>query len=130
MGVLGIKKMIVGGNVTGANYLVGADLGSNGAIDGSDSGDDVFSSGRIGVVDIRGQMINSFIGSGVSTTDAILGNSDDQLQSGSFIQAITIRRGMTHSAFAAAILPTKVIINNKSVKTAGNPAFITVVSGG
>ena len=58
---------------------------------------------------------------GVSSTDDVLGNSDDQLDSSSFIQAITVAKGMSHSAFAAAHLPVKATISHKSVPTATTP---------
>jgi hypothetical protein len=125
LGVGNINRFIVGGNMTGATYLAGANLGADGKLDGDVEGDDTFTTGRFGLIEIRGKMINSTIGAGLRTDDAIIGNADDQLSSSGQIDTIIVKHGMTSSHFVAAHMPKKANVNFRDITTAGNPSFIS-----
>jgi hypothetical protein len=125
LGVANVGRFIVGGDVTGATYLAGANLGADGKLDGDVNGDDSFTSGRWGLIEIRGKMINSTIAAGLRTGDGIIGNGDDQLSSGGQIDTIIVKHGMTSSHFAAVKMPKKANVNFKDISTANNPNFIT-----
>jgi hypothetical protein len=124
LGAANIRRMSIGGNLTGATYLAGANLGNNGLVDGQSNGD-TFAAGRIGLIEVLGQMVNSHVGAGFSTDDNIIGNADDRVLSGGSIETIIINGGMTNSIFYAAQFPTKAKIHFKQITTAGNGNFVT-----
>lgn len=119
-----IKRMIVGGNLVGATYLAGASLGANGVLDGT-SVDDTFTAAHIGLIEVRGQMINSNVAAGMQTTDGIIGNSDDQLASSGQIDTIIVKHGIINSHFITAHMPTRANVLFKNISTAGNSVFIS-----
>jgi hypothetical protein len=120
----GIRRLEVGGDLVNAKYMAGADFGNNGQLDGS-AIDDFFQAGHIGVVRIMGRMINSEVTAGLSTQDAVIGNSDDQLDPSSAIETIFVNHAVNNSHFRAAKLPTKATLQFKQVKTASNPIFVS-----
>lgn len=120
----GIRRLEIAGDLVNAKYMAGADLGSNGKLDGL-QGDDFFQTGRIGVVRIMGRMINSEITAGLSTQDAVIGNSDDQLDPSSSIETIFVNHAVTNSHFRAAKLPAKASMQFKQVNTKNNPIFVS-----
>jgi hypothetical protein len=120
----GIRRLEVGGDLVNATYMAGADLGSDGKLDGL-LGDDFFQAGRIGTVRIMGRMINSEVTAGLSTQDAVIGNSDDQLDPSSGIEIIFVNHAVTNSHFRAAKLPAKASIQFKQVSTKNDPIFVS-----
>lgn len=126
LGVGNIRRLIVKGDVRDARYLIGANLGADGQLQGT-SGGDSFASGRIGVLEIRGRMIRSVIGTGVGTQNAVLGDADDRLTDGS-IDDIEVRRGFDATSFIITKTPpTSIKVNFVAKRSADEPHILTAL---
>ena len=107
-----IAAITVAKDFTDSILLAGADLGTDRELGG---GDDTFAVGSIGKVGIGGNVTNSAIGAGLSTTNAILKDSDDSiLGSAASVIAGLIIKGTADPAsyFAAGKFASKVSINS------------------
>jgi len=122
-----IRRIIVGGDMHDATYLIGANLGDDARLGGTGINADQFAGGRVSVLEIRGRMENSIFASSLGTVDDILLNEDDRLVpgQGNQIDSITIRRGMFNSTIVAPGLPQRASINFRPVITYRDPRFIS-----
>ncbi len=123
LAVGGIRRATIKGDVVNATYLIGANLGANVQLDGTNGGDQ-FNAGGVGVLVIRGKMRDSIIAAGLGTLDAQLLNDDDRLVPGGFMNSIEVYKGMTNSFFIAETLPTKAKISFRNVTTDNDARFI------
>ncbi|HYE60435.1 MAG TPA: hypothetical protein VD997_00435 [Phycisphaerales bacterium] len=119
-----VRRLIIGGNVTNANILVGANLGADGRLGGTGANQDTFQAGAVGILEIRGGVSNSVIAAGLQTTDATLLDEDDRVIQGGFFSAINVRRQVTNSKFVGETIPQRARINGRVVNTANNAIFV------
>jgi hypothetical protein len=92
-----IGNMIVA-SLTNAKVLSGAMPGPDNAFAGSGDTDDVFSSGAINNLVVRGAITNSIIGAGVNPNDGVFGNGNDTIISGAASRIGTLRAATADSA--------------------------------
>ena len=74
-----IASITVAKNITDSILLAGATFGADGALGG---GDDTFATGKIGAIAIGGNVTESLIGAGYSSTNATFGDGDDTILGG------------------------------------------------
>ena len=116
-----IGSMRIGGSLTNADILAGADFGGDGRL-GND--DDFFGSGILTSLIVTGSVTNSVIAAGLAPLGTDLLGPGTTLQGKSAIRAIAIS-GLVdgESKFLSISLPAKVRINNGLVATAGDVNF-------
>lgn len=102
-------------SLTNAEVLSGAMPGPDNAFSGSGDTDDVFSSGAINSLVVRGAMTNSVVGAGVNPNDGVFGNGNDTIIGGAASRIGTLRAGTADSAshfeagaFGKVFLPQQV----------------------
>ena len=113
-----IGSLIVGGNVTGAVVLSGANLGSDSKLGGSGIAADSFSASSIGQIKIAGAVSNSTFGKGLNPVDNVFRNGNDTVIGGaaSRIGSISVKHGVDAisrfyaGAFKKVKAPGKVVI--------------------
>lgn len=100
----------IGGNVTGAHILAGADFGDDGRPGGADADADTFGPGSIASLKVAGQITNSLIGAGFTPADGVFGNDDDGVLGGaaSRLGALSAGSADETTTFWAGTFPTSV----------------------
>ncbi|HEV7297727.1 MAG TPA: hypothetical protein VGN72_00055 [Tepidisphaeraceae bacterium] len=125
LAALQIKSITVGGDVVGAQILVGAVLGDN-----AEPGDpaDTYVGGTIGKVTVRGAMSGgSVIAAGLQAGAGNVLSGDETLLSdqASSIRSVVIRGGIADDCrIVAPTLPAKAILGRVRVTTAESPHFM------
>ncbi len=122
-----IDTLFVGGSLSGAVIVAGADLGSDAAVGGTGPAADRFGTGQIDVIRVMGSMTNSLIAAGLDPVDNRFLNGDDRfIDAFSRLGNILIRGQATGSSFAAPKLPARASINGGLVSTSSDSRFVTV----
>jgi hypothetical protein len=109
-----IGNMIVA-SLTNAKVLAGATPGPDNAFAGSGDADDVFSSGAINSLVVRGAIASSVVGAGVNPVNGVFGDGNDTITGGAASRIGTLRAatadGASHfeaGAFGKVLLPQRV----------------------
>jgi uncharacterized delta-60 repeat protein len=98
----GVIGSVTAANLNSARILSGANLGTDGAIGGTNSDADSFGAGSIGTIKVTGHITSSFIGAGVNPVDSTFGNDNDvSAGPGSVIHAISAKAADSASRFEA-----------------------------
>lgn len=102
-------------SLTNANLLSGAMPGPDNAFAGSGDTDDVFSSGAIDSLTVRGAITDSVIAAGVNPVDGLIGNGNDTIIGGAASRIGRLRAATADSAsrfeagaFGNVLLPQKI----------------------
>lgn len=99
----GVIGGVAAASLNDARILSGANLGTDGAIGGTNSDADSFGPGSIGTIKVTGAIKSSFIGAGVNPVDSTFGNNNDiSAGSGSTIHSIVARSADSASRFEAS----------------------------
>jgi len=118
----------VGGNLQGAQLVIGADLGSDGQLGGSGTAADMFSAGNLSRVRVGGSVIDSRVWVGIDPVDGIFDNGNDRLAPGPGGEIREIAVGGLISALssiASQLLPVITRVNQSSVPTTTLPQIVT-----
>lgn len=120
-----IAALIVSKDVVDSTILAGADLGSDHALGGDN---DTFRAGSIAAVTVKGNVANSVIAAGLSTTDTVLNDDDDTIISGiaSIIGKFSIGSADAQSYFAAGKFKTAPKITKVKIDPLSDPRFLTL----
>jgi len=89
-------------SVSGATVLAGANLGSDGVLNGTGTAQDTFAAGSIGTFHINGSISSSFIGAGVNPNDGTFGNAGDTAAGAGVIRNIFAKSVDTATHFEAS----------------------------
>ncbi|MBS0198749.1 MAG: hypothetical protein JSR77_18535 [Planctomycetes bacterium] len=124
-----IQSVKIKRGASGLTLLAGAYLGEDARLGGEGLGGDVLGPGIIGTVEIKGTMVGSVVGAGLNPANSVIGDGDDRFVTipGSRVDKITVGKRMLGSAFYSPRLPGKASVNGKSLHTAGDPRFISVL---
>ncbi|HEY2588594.1 MAG TPA: sialidase family protein [Tepidisphaeraceae bacterium] len=102
-------------SLTNANVLSGAQPGPDNVFSGAGDTDDVFASGAINSLVVRGAITNSVVGAGVNPVDGVFGNGNDTIIGGAASRIGTLRAATADSAshfeagaFGNVLLPQKI----------------------
>jgi hypothetical protein len=121
-----LNDMIVGGNVSHALLLIGADLGADGEIGGSGANADTFGPGEFNGMEVGGSVTATRIRIGVDPVDGVLDDGTNTLLGGSFNNVFVIGQSLdTASSFVAGAFPIAVVVNGQLINTATNSDFHT-----
>lgn len=115
-----IASLSVGGNMTGARILAGADMGSDAALGGSAAAADSFGPGYIGKIAVAGSVTGSTILAGVDPFDGKFNDLNDVAVGGksSYIGSISISGSVdSTSRFDGGMIPSTAKIGGLSVPT-------------
>jgi hypothetical protein len=115
-----IGTVSVGGDLSSAKVLAGADFGSDGQVGGTGTAADSYRAGTIGKVKVAGQAKSSLVAAGLQPMNAVFLDSDDQVMGGSAssIGTITVRGGtdtatrFVAGSFGKAKLPGAVDVSS------------------
>ncbi len=124
-----IQSVKIRQGASGLTLLAGAYLGEDARLGGEGAGADFFGPGVIGAIEIKGPMVGSVVGAGLNPVNSVIGDGDDRFVAvpGSRVDKITVGKRMLGSAFYSPRLPGKVSVNGKSLPTAGDPRFVSVL---
>ncbi len=120
-----LLQLTVGGALSGATLVVGADLGSDGALGGAGTRADSFSTGNLSRVRVNGAVVDSTIRVGVDPVNGVFDDGNDAVLPGGRIQEFLVGGALTGSSIIAATLPQQVRVQGSLVSTATLSAFRT-----
>ncbi|MGB8170534.1 MAG: Ig-like domain-containing protein, partial [Chthoniobacteraceae bacterium] len=128
-----LGKVTIGNTISGSFILAGATLGTDRAPGGLDFAADFFQAGNIAGF-TAGTVSNSVIGAGLTSSDGIIGNDEDDLAAFAggkltTIKSFTVKTATAGSVlFAAGTFPAKVKIGAGSVTPGSDARFLTTAS--
>src|SRR5579872_1798076 len=123
-----LDNLIVGGNLSNALLLIGADLGADGKLAGTGANADHFTAGDAGFVFIGGSVSSSRIRIGVDPVDGVLDDGSNTIIGGtsSDIDQLTIGKSLDSvSTFVAGAFPKTISVGGKVINPLGNSDFHT-----
>ncbi|MCE9589858.1 MAG: hypothetical protein K8S99_04980 [Planctomycetes bacterium] len=122
-----IGAVSIGGDVTDARLLAGADLGDDAKLGGAGDNTDLFFAGTLKSLSIKGQVFGSVFGVGLDPVNGTFNDGDDIVTGKSRSTAGTISvKGAANgtSLFAAGLFKKKVTVTGTRIEPAGDPRFL------
>jgi len=107
----------VTGDATNAQFLAGADLGTDAVLGGAGAAADTFGPGTFGKLNVGGQVTNTVFAAGLDPVDGVINNGDDVLLGGaasSFDSIKVVGNAGAQSRFLGGAFPRRARINHYS----------------
>ena len=122
-----IEKVDIKGDLTQAHILSGTHLGADGQLGGSDTAADIYGSGTIEEVKVKGDVIDAVVGAGLDPLDGVFNNGNDQLVGGleSEIEKLEIKETASSDSLFAAGAFGKTKIDGATIDPETDERFLT-----